>query len=133
MKRLLTYGTFDLFHHGHLRLFQRCSLLADEIYVGVSTDCFNLEKGKHSVQCFERRCEEVLKPGLITATFAEESFDQKKADIKRFNATLLVMGDDWKGKFDALSKYCEVLYLPRTPEISTTLLKAKMNWRGNGA
>lgn len=133
MQRLITYGTFDLFHHGHMRLLERCALLADEVYVGVSTDCFNLEKGKQSVQTFEKRREEVLKTGLTTGILAEKSFDQKKADIMRLSATMLVMGDDWEGKFDYLSKYCEVIYLPRTPDISTTLLKAQMNWRENGA
>jgi glycerol-3-phosphate cytidylyltransferase len=128
MTRLVTYGTFDLFHHGHLRLLKRCSALAGEIHVGVSTDAFNMEKGKQSVWGYARRSREVMETGLVTSVFPETSFQQKPLDITRLGATLFVMGDDWKGEFDWLASYCDVVYLPRTPDISTTLLKSKMNW-----
>lgn len=128
MTILITYGTFDLFHHGHLRLLKRCSGLANEVHVGVSTDAFNLEKGKKSVWGYSRRSKEVLATGLVTTVFPETCFEQKPQDIGRLGATLFVMGCDWKGKFDWLSSYCDVVYLSRTPNISTTLLKSKMNW-----
>lgn len=131
MTKLVTYGTFDLFHHGHLRLLQRCSSLADEIHVGVSTDDFNLEKGKHSVWGYTKRCSEVMKTGFVTSVFPETSFQQKPQDITRLDAALFVMGDDWKGEFDWLASLCDVIYLPRTPNISTTLLKSKLKWTPN--
>lgn len=128
MTRLVTYGTFDLFHHGHLRLLKRCSALATEVHVGVSTDAFNLEKGKKSVWGYARRSREVMETGLVTTVFPETSFEQKPKDIGRLGAALFVMGCDWKGEFDWLASYCDVVYLTRTPNISTTLLKSKMNW-----
>ncbi|MEN8934302.1 adenylyltransferase/cytidyltransferase family protein [Planktotalea arctica] len=131
MSRLITYGTFDLFHHGHLRLLRRCSALASEIHVGVSTDAFNMEKGKRSVWGYSRRSREVLETGLVTSVFPERSFEQKPKDITRLGANLFIMGDDWKGQFDWLVPFCDVIYLPRTPNISTTLLKSKLNWTSN--
>jgi len=131
MTCLVTYGTFDLFHHGHLHLLKRCSALASEIHVGVSTDAFNMVKGKQSVWGYAKRSREVIKTGLVMSVFPETSFQQKSQDILRLGATLFVMGNDWEGEFDWLSQYTEVIYLPRTPNISTTLLKNKMNWTCN--
>lgn len=121
--RVITYGTFDLFHIGHLRLLQRARQLGDELYVGLSTDKFNEIKGKKSAICYQHRLEIVSALTCVTHVFPEEDWGQKEKDIDRFNIEKFVMGDDWKGKFDSLSKLCSVVYLPRTPDISSTFLR----------
>lgn len=123
MKRVLTYGTYDLLHYGHLNLLKRCKDLGDELIVGVSSDEFNEQKGKNSVLNFEERVNLVESIKFVDKVIKENSWEQKIDDIKRFNIDIFVMGDDWKGKFDYLKPYCEVVYLPRTIGISTTLLK----------
>lgn len=123
MKRVLTYGTYDLLHYGHLNLLKRCKDLGDELIVGVSSDEFNEQKGKNSVLNFEERVDLVESIKFVDKVIKENSWEQKIDDIKRFNIDIFVMGDDWKGKFDYLKPYCEVVYLPRTIGISTTLLK----------
>lgn len=122
-KRAITYGTFDLFHVGHLELLKRLKALAHEVYVGVSTDEFNLEKGKACVVPFDARLEIVAAIKYVDLGFPEQSWEQKVADIRRFDCDLFVMGDDWRGKFDELKTLCEVIYLPRTPVVSTTNIK----------
>ena len=126
MKRVITYGTFDLFHVGHLRLLKRARELGDYLIVGVSTDEFNRLKGKRSVFPFEERKEIVESIKFVDKVIAEENWEQKIEDIKKYNIDIFVMGDDWKGKFDFLKKYCEVIYLPRTENISSTLLKDRL-------
>jgi glycerol-3-phosphate cytidylyltransferase len=124
MKNVLTYGTFDLFHHGHARLLTRAGALGGKLFVGVSTDKFNAVKGKTSWNDFSTRIDDVQQYASNACAFAEESFEQKPSDILRFKIDVFVMGDDWAGKFDWLKDYCEVVYLQRTPGISTTLLKS---------
>jgi glycerol-3-phosphate cytidylyltransferase len=123
MTNVLTYGTFDLFHIGHLRLLQRARRLGDRLIVGISTDEFNSEKGKRTAIPFEERCNIVASLRCVDAVIAELCWDQKQQDIRDHAISVLVMGDDWAGKFDHLSELCEVRYLQRTLGISTTDLK----------
>lgn len=124
MTTVITYGTFDLFHIGHLRLLERISHLGTRVVVGVSTDEFNLVKGKRTLIPFEDRLEIVRSIRYVDETFAEDSWDQKRADILRFSADMLVMGDDWLGRFDHLNSLCEVVYLSRTQGVSSTSLRS---------
>ena len=121
MKNIITYGTFDTFHYGHLELLRRAKELGKILIVGISTDEFNKIKGKESKFSFEKRCEWVQSIKYVDIVIKEESWDQKESDIVKYNIDLLVMGDDWAGKFDSLP--CRVVYLERTPEISSTEIK----------
>jgi len=123
-KTVITYGTFDLFHIGHLRLLQRAKALGDKLIVGVSTDEFNKIKGKKTIIPYEQRAEIVANIKCVDLVIPEKSWKQKVDDIKRYNVDVFVMGEDWKGKFDFLKENCEVIYLPRTKGISTTQLKS---------
>jgi len=123
MKKVITYGTFDLLHYGHIYLLKRARLLGDFLIVGLSTDQFNRIKGKECYMSFEKRKELLESIKYVDLIIAEESWEQKVSDIQKYNVDVFVMGDDWKGKFDFLKDYCEVVYLPRTPEISTTKIK----------
>lgn len=125
-KNIITYGTFDLFHIGHLKLLERLKRLGDSLYVGVSTDSFNHKKDKKSWIPFEDRLEIVGSIYCVDYCFPEEDWDQKISDIKKYNVSVFAMGDDWKGKFDYLSDYCEVIYLPRTQGVSSTEIKKKI-------
>jgi glycerol-3-phosphate cytidylyltransferase len=125
-KRVLTYGTFDLFHYGHLRILKRAKKLGDYLVVGISTDEFNLLKSKYCEYPFEQRSRIVKALKYVNKVIPEMAWDQKLADIKRYKIDILVMGDDWKGKFDYLSPYCEVVYLERTQGISTSEIKASI-------
>ena len=120
---IITYGTFDLFHIGHLKLLQRLSKLGEELHVGVSTDEFNSKKGKSTVIPFAERIEIVAGCRFVTSAFPENSWDQKRKDIVRCNATIFAMGDDWTGHFDDLMDVVNVVYLSRTKGISSTQLK----------
>lgn len=122
-KTVITYGTFDMFHIGHLKLIKRLALLGDRLIIAVSTDEFNREKGKQCIIPFEQRKEIVENIKGVDLVIPENSWEQKKKDILDNGVDLFVMGDDWEGKFDFLSEYCEVKYLPRTEGISTTDLK----------
>lgn len=126
MKTVITYGTFDIFHVGHLRLLQRARALGDRLVVGVSTDEFNATKGKKSVFSYEERAQILASVRYVDEVFPESNWGQKREDIARFKASVFVMGDDWKGKFDDLSDLAEVVYLPRTPAISTTEVKKSL-------
>ncbi|EPM4617041.1 glycerol-3-phosphate cytidylyltransferase [Vibrio vulnificus] len=123
---IITYGTFDLFHVGHIRLLKRLYEMGDELIVGISSDKFNEMKGKKSFFSYAERAEILLACKYVTAVFPEESWEQKPHDILKYNADAFVMGDDWEGKFDFLKEYCEVIYLPRTEDISTTKIKDKL-------
>ncbi len=126
MKIVLTYGTFDLFHVGHVKLLRRLRNLGDRLVVGLSTDEFNLGKGKKTVVPYEQR-EEILRAvRYVDDVFPETCWEQKVEDIRREQASIFAMGDDWAGKFDHLSEFVEVVYLPRTAGISTTELKQVM-------
>jgi glycerol-3-phosphate cytidylyltransferase len=122
-RTVITYGTFDLFHIGHLNLLKRVKALGDRVIVGVSSDEFNRLKGKNTIIGFDDRAEIVRSIRFVDAVIPENNWEQKIADIKDNNVDVFVMGDDWKGKFDFLSEYCEVVYLPRTEGISSTNIK----------
>lgn len=123
---ILTYGTFDLFHVGHLNLLQRAASLGHRLVVGVSTDEFNAAKGKNCVIPFEERAAIVAAISGVDVVFPETSWDQKRHDIRRFSAHVFVMGEDWRGRFDDLRDLCQVVYLPRTPDVSSSSLKSRI-------
>lgn len=120
-KVVITFGTFDVFHLGHLRILERAAEYGDRLVVGVSTDQLNEDKkGRLPVYSQKERSEIVKALKCVADVFFEESLELKAKYIEQYNAKVLVMGDDWQGKFDDLSPLCEVVYLPRTPAISTT-------------
>lgn len=126
-KIVLTYGTFDMFHIGHLNLLNRLKSLGDKLIVAVSTDEFNSIKGKKTLIPFEQRALIVQNIKCVDMVIAEENWEQKIDDIKKYNVDIFAIGNDWKDKFDFLKDYCEVIYLPRTQNISTTQLKKELN------
>lgn len=119
MSTVLTYGTFDLFHIGHLRLLERAAALGDRLVVGISTDEFDRLKGKACVQPYEERAAIVGAIGVVDGVFPEICWEQKTMDIRRLGADVFVMGSDWSGKFDFLKEHCRVVYLERTVGVST--------------
>lgn len=123
MKTVLTYGTFDLFHIGHLNLLKRARELGDKLIVAVSTDEFNATKGKTTLMPFEHRVELVRSVRFVDEVIAESNWEQKISDVQQHRVDVFVMGSDWQGKFDFLTPYCEVVYLPRTDNVSSTDLK----------
>lgn len=123
MRRVLTYGTFDLLHYGHINLLRRAKARGDYLIVGVSTDEFNALKGKNCYFSYEDRKMMLEAIRHVDMVIPEFSWDQKIEDVKNFKVDVFVMGDDWKNKFDFLTDFCEVEYLGRTPEISTTAIK----------
>ena len=127
MKKIITYGTFDLFHYGHLRLLERAKGLGDILIVAVSTDEFNSLKGKKCIIPFEQRYAIIAALKCVDQVISEDSWEQKINDIHNHKIEILVMGDDWKGKFDYLNKDCIIKYLPRTENISTTIIKETFN------
>ncbi len=126
---VLTYGTFDLFHHGHVRLLQRLSQLGDELIVGCSTDEFNAIKGKRCVMPYGQRREILEACRYVARVIPEESWAQKRSDIVNYNVSIFAMGDDWAGHFDDLGDLTRVMYLPRTQDVSTTELKERIQQR----
>lgn len=120
----LTYGTFDLFHVGHLRLFERIRQRYDRLIVAVSTDEFNAVKGKKSVVPFGDRIAMVAACRWVDQVIAETDWAQKERDVRAHAADAVVMGSDWEGRFDHLKPLCDVVYLPRTEGVSSTELKA---------
>lgn len=123
MKTVLTYGTFDMFHVGHVRLLKRAAELGDQLIVGCSSDDFNSRKGKCSVFSYQERREILLSCRYVHKVIPEESWDQKRRDVLAFNVDCFAMGDDWVGKFDFLQDLTKVIYLPRTGGVSTTKVK----------
>lgn len=126
-KVVITYGTFDLFHIGHLNLLNNLKKLGDYLIVGVSTDEFNQLKNKETIIKFEDRLEIVNNIKSVDLAIPEYSWDQKIDDIKKYNVNIFGMGDDWKGHFDDLETHCKVIYLPRTIGISSTQIKKSLN------
>ena len=124
---VITYGTFDMFHIGHLLLLQRLKELGDTLIVGVSTDEFNQIKGKKTLIPYKDRATIVENIKCVDFVLPETDWNQKIIDIKKYNVDIFAIGDDWRGKFDFLSKYCQVIYLERTADISTTFLKNTLN------
>lgn len=124
MKRVLTYGTFDVLHHGHIKLLKRAKALGDYLIVGLSSDEFNAVKNKKSYYTYQERKEILEACRYVDEVIPENDWEQKISDVKKYNIDIFVMGDDWEGKFDFLKEYCEVVYLPRTPNVSSTQTKA---------
>ena len=123
MKRGLTFGTFDVFHYGHLRILERSRELCGHLTVGVSSDELNMsKKGRPPYYSLRERMGIVGALRVVDAVFVEESLELKADYIRQYRADVLIMGDDWAGKFDIYKDLCEVVYLPRTPGISTTAL-----------
>lgn len=121
MTRVLTFGTFDLFHIGHVNVLMRAAGLGDHLTVGVSSDALNYsKKGRYPVYREEHRVAIVQSLACVDEVFIEHSLELKGDYIKEHRADVLVMGDDWAGKFDHYRELCEVIYLPRTAEVSTT-------------
>ena len=127
MKRVLTYGTYDILHIGHINLLRRARALGDYLVVGLSTDEFNSVKHKMSFFPYKQRKIILESVRYVDMVIPENDWDQKILDVKKHNIDIFVMGDDWKGKFDFLKEYCEVVYLKRTKDISTTMLKGEIN------
>ena len=133
MKKVITYGTFDLLHYGHIFLLKRARALGDYLIVVLSEDSFNeIEKGKKTYFSYDERKQLVEAIRHVDLVIPEKSWEQKISDIKMYHADIFVMGDDWQGKFDYLKDYCEVVYLPRTPTVSTTQIKTDLFGGGYG-
>ena len=127
MKRVITFGTFDVFHIGHLRILERARAQGDALVVGVSTDQMNIsKKGRAPVYSESERIELVRSLKCVDEAFWEESLELKREYLVEHRADVLVMGDDWAGKFDEFSDICEVVYLSRTPSVSTTAIIEKI-------
>ena len=127
MTTVMTYGTFDLLHKGHIRLLQRAASYGDRLIVGLSTDAFNAEKGKRAYNSFADRKLMLEAIRYVDLVIPESSWDQKVADIQQYHVDVLVMGNDWTGKFDDLKSECRVIYLPRTDGVSTTQIKQDLH------
>lgn len=127
MKRVLTYGTFDLLHYGHINLLRRAKALGDYLIVGLSTDEFNRDmKHKESYFSYDERKSMLEAIRYVDLVIPERNWEQKALDVARYEIDVFVIGDDWAGKFDFLKSQCEVVYLPRTPEISSTRIKEEL-------
>lgn len=123
MTRILTYGTFDTLHYGHIELLRRARELGDWLAVGLSTDEFNTQKGKTSYFNYSQRREFLSAVKYVDMIFPENTWEQKRNDIIKYNIDVFVIGDDWRGRFDDLSDLCRVVYLPRSKSISSSLIK----------
>jgi glycerol-3-phosphate cytidylyltransferase len=132
MRRVITYGTFDLLHHGHINILKRAKELGDYLIVAVSTDEFNLQKNKQSFHRYQDRAIVVEAVRYVDQVIPENDWAQKITDIVDLKVATFVMGDDWEGKFDYLKEYCDVVYLPRTVGISSSYIKSKLSG-GRGA
>lgn len=130
MKRVITYGTFDLLHYGHINLLRRAKQYGDYLIVALSTEEFNLLKGKKSFFDYEKRKQLLEAIRYVDLVIPENSWEQKIDDVKTYHVDTFVMGGDWMGKFDYLKEYCDVVYLERTPEVSTTMIKEQLNKKG---
>src|SRR5699024_6658535 len=131
MKKVITYGTFDLLHTGHINILRRAKDLGDYLVVAISSDEFIANKGKKAYYTFEQRKASLEAERYVDEVIAEDNWEQKKEDVKKHDIDVFVMGDDWKGEFDFLKHHCEVIYLPRTEGISTTQIKKDLNGQNN--
>lgn len=129
MKRILTYGTYDLLHYGHIRLLKRAKAMGDYLVVAISTDEFNAIKGKKAYHNYETRKEMLEAVRYVDLVIPENSWEQKRDDVKDYKIDVVVMGSDWEGseKFECLRDLCDVVYLDRTKGISTTQIKKELN------
>jgi len=125
-KTVITYGTFDMFHVGHLNLLRRLSEMGDRLIVAVSTDEFNALKGKKTLIPYEQRASIVQAISYVDLVIPETDWEQKKSDVKEYDVNVFAIGEDWRGEFDFLGELCEVVYLERTKDISTTELKRSL-------
>lgn len=133
MKKVITYGTFDLLHYGHINLLRRAKEQGDYLIVALSTDEFNWnEKGKQCYFSFKQRKKLLEAIRYVDLVIPENHWEQKVSDVKEFKVDVFVMGDDWKGKFDFLKELCEVVYLSRTPEISSSQIKSDLKVKNDG-
>lgn len=132
MKKVITYGTFDLLHTGHINILRRAKELGDYLIVAISSDEFNALKDKKAYYTFEQRKAILEAIRYVDEVIAEETWEQKIEDVQKHDIDVFVMGDDWEGKFDFLNDYCEVVYLPRTVGISTTKIKKDLRLTENG-
>jgi len=126
MKRVITYGTFDILHIGHINILKRAKALGDELIVGLSSDEFNSQKHKSSLLNYDNRKAVLESIRYVDMVIPETNWEQKILDIQKYNIDIFVMGDDWRGKFDFLKDYCQVIYLSRTDGISTTQIKEEL-------
>ena len=127
MKKVITYGTFDLLHYGHVNLLRRARALGDYLVVALSTDEFNWNmKHKKCYFPYEKRKLMLEAIRYVDEVIPEENWEQKNTDVVKHGCSVFVMGDDWKGKFDFLKDKCEVVYLPRTPDLSTSQIKKEL-------
>ena len=131
MKKVITYGTYDLLHVGHINLLRRARALGDYLIVVVSSDEFNAIKGKKAYYSFEDRKKILEAIRYVDEVLPEYTWEQKIDDVVKNNVDVFVMGDDWTGKFDFLKEYCEVVYLPRTEGISTSKIKEDLGIVGS--
>jgi len=127
MKTVITYGTFDLLHIGHINILKRARALGDRLIVALSTDEFNALKHKEAYHSYEDRKVILESIRYVDMVIPEENWEQKVTDMEKYNVDIFVMGDDWDGKFDFLKSQCEVVYLPRTSGISTTKIKTDLS------
>ena|SRR5690554_3926235 len=123
MKKVITYGTFDLFHLGHVNLLKRARALGDQLVVGLSTDEFNQQKGKTTLVPYSHRLEILKACRYVDKVIPENNWEQKLQDLLDNQINIFVIGDDWQGKFDHLKEHCQVVYLPRTADISSSAMK----------
>ena len=126
-KTVITYGTFDLFHIGHVQLLKKAKSLGDKLIVAISEDCFNAKKGKEAYSSYSDRSLIVGACKYVDLVIPEITWEQKRDDIVKHNIDIFAIGDDWEGKFDFLKDICEVVYLPRTPGISSSQIKEHLN------
>ncbi|MFG6361996.1 MAG: glycerol-3-phosphate cytidylyltransferase [Akkermansia muciniphila] len=129
MKKVITYGTFDMLHYGHINLLRRARALGDYLIVALSSDSFNAIKNKQSFFHYEHRRQMLEAIRYVDLIIPENDWEQKREDIIKHNVNIFVMGNAWEGKFDFLKDICEVVYLERTPEISTTRIKNHLKIR----
>jgi len=133
MKKVITYGTFDLIHRGHINILRRAKALGDYLIVALSTDEFTAGKGKQTYYTYEERKQILEAIRYVDEVIPETCWEQKIDDVVRNRVSVFVIGEDWKGKFDFLKPYCEVVYLPRTEGISTTRIKTDLGALANGS
>ncbi|MES5929524.1 glycerol-3-phosphate cytidylyltransferase [Bacillus cereus group sp. MG9] len=127
-RKIITYGTFDLLHYGHINILKRAKELGEHLVVAISTDQFNELKGKKSYFSYDKRRLMLESIKYVDEVIPEENWEQKKTDVINHDIDIFVMGDDWQGEFDFLKEYCKVVYLPRTEGVSTTQIKTELQF-----